>query len=334
MNERDLQLPAFDARAARRAIRRGIARTVLATLAVLLVVYLGFQIASALWHNRPVNRDRIQDVLGRGLLVAHPGFSSDTGGCCNTSGSRTELVLGLTPRVAGSLEQEIDVRLQVGLGGHLVRETIPELPETPVEQALQVPRAPSKAATRRVLGRLPEGIIATALVGLRTPLRNDAWERFLVEHGSTPTTAGFFADVPPVFVEPLYRPRSDIRGWVLPLSWPGAGAFPMDAALSGRAVHASGSRRTGPLLGDADDDSLAQFAAWTRRLDEDDEHDLRLLGLPSVAGIKRVGRNPKVHGFIVERAPLSRVRRYLDDPQVSSVKVVDVAFDLELDGEG
>ena len=334
MNDDPVAVPEFPAAAMRRAVWRGVVRTAVLAVVCLALAYAALSILSFTWQNR--YRDRQTQVIGRGFVVAHPGYGGGSGGgCCNRSLTRSTLLLTLTPRTAGDLRPEVNVELVTGLRGRLVRSELPELPSNPVERALQALRGPTKAATRSVLGRLPPALRATAIVELRTPLRNEAWERFLVRHGRE--LAAGYLDVPPIFLEPVYRPRADdaAPGWVLPLSWPEPHSFPM-VAPEGETT--GETTREGIVfartLGDADDESLREFAAWAQTLEQEDERDLRMLGLPSLRTIRNVARDPRVHGFVLERAPLAEVRAYLDDPQVRSVKVVDVAFDLGLESEG
>jgi len=72
---------------------------------------------------------------------------------------------------------------------------------------------------------------------------------------------------------------------------------------------------------------LAAFTRWAGQLRSSDDADLRRLDLPTAASIKRVASDPRIHAFVVDRAPLDELRRLLDDPQVRNVNIADVAFD-------
>ena len=75
-------------------------------------------------------------------------------------------------------------------------------------------------------------------------------------------------------------------------------------------------------------DPLTQFKTWANMLRDGDDENLERLNLPPADSIKRLAENPKVHGFLLERATVARLEGLLDDPGIRSVNVADVAFDL------
>lgn len=75
-------------------------------------------------------------------------------------------------------------------------------------------------------------------------------------------------------------------------------------------------------------DPYTQFKAWAAKLRDGDDRNLGRLGLPPADDIKRLAEDPQVHAFILPKASVDRLRALLDDPQVRSVNVADVAFDL------
>src|SRR5215213_6025988 len=75
-------------------------------------------------------------------------------------------------------------------------------------------------------------------------------------------------------------------------------------------------------------DSLTQFQEWAAELRDSDDRNLGRLGLRPAEEIKKLSENPKVHGFILDRASVEQLNGFLYDSGVRSVNVADVAFDL------
>lgn len=73
--------------------------------------------------------------------------------------------------------------------------------------------------------------------------------------------------------------------------------------------------------------ALAEFRRWVGLLDEGDDLDEFELSPGGLAGTAEEG---VVHGLVVDRWKLADLRRLLDDPEVRTVHLADVAFDLDL----
>lgn len=71
--------------------------------------------------------------------------------------------------------------------------------------------------------------------------------------------------------------------------------------------------------------ALAEFRRWVGLLDEGDDFSAFGLNYEWLAGAAKEG---VVHGLVVDRWKLSDLRKLLDDPEVRTVRLADVAFDL------
>ncbi len=309
----EFDLSAFDERSARRAIRRGVIRTATTAIALVIIGYWILLGASELWQHHG-NRDRrFPIVAALGFLVAHPGYNGYPSGCCNESLTSIELFLDVAPRTASELSPTTKAWLRLNLLGRVVRDSIPNLPATPIDVPLKSSIRPSKGQTRSVIDDLPRRMVATAVIEVTKPATASAFEALIRRDGvlSEPSRLAF----PPVFFEPLYDPvrlaGSRISGE--PLAWPDP-------------VTVAGSGWGGEHLPEAD--SITQFKRWAGMLRQGDDRNLGRLGLPSSEQIKRVASHAKIYGFILEKTSLKTLRRLLVDPEVRSVNIADVAFKL------
>ncbi|MEV8631006.1 hypothetical protein AB0395_05055 [Streptosporangium sp. NPDC051023] len=71
--------------------------------------------------------------------------------------------------------------------------------------------------------------------------------------------------------------------------------------------------------------ALAEFRRWVRLLDEGD--DLSEFGLDH-EWLTEAAKEGVVHGLVIDRWKLADLRKLLDDPEVRTVHLTDVAFDL------
>jgi hypothetical protein len=313
--EEGFQLPPFAEHAARRAIWRGVVRTAFTGVLVVFLGWLILMLLSGFWQKRGDREERFQSVIGLGFLVAHPDWRGEPSGCCNTDLTSLELFLDVQPQTAEPLSPTTKAWLRLNILGRLVIDSIPILPETPIEQALSGGR-PSKAQTQALLDELPEPMRASAVVELATPLTTGAFADLLARTG-VPTGAPELHNSPPIFLEPPYPPfhtegPNPELGPARKLAWP-------------NPTIASDTAGEGDL---APSDPLTQFKAWAAQLEDGDDRNLGRLGLPPADKIKTLAEDPKVHAFILPKASVERLRALLDDPAIRSLNLADVAFDL------
>jgi hypothetical protein len=303
-NEESFQLPPFNERAARRAIWRGVVRTAITGLLLVFAGWVILTLLTGLWQKRGDREERFQSVYGLGFLVAHPDWRGEPSGCCNTDLTSIELALDVQPQTAEPLSPTTKAWLRLNILGRLVIDSIPILPETPIERAISG-GPPGKDETRALLDELPQPMRASAVVEPMTPLGADEVRDLLQRTGSWP---GSF---PPVYLE---SPYTDPQGFPL-----GKIGWPNPAIASSEAWGDSHLELADPLT---------QFKAWAAMLNDGDDLNLDRLGLPPADRIKELAVDPKVHAFILPKVRVEELRALLDDPAVWSVNVADVAFDL------
>lgn len=309
----EFDLPTFDERAAQRAIRRGVIRTAVSALGILIVGYYALYAGAYVLQSHGDRKQRFPIVAGLGFLVAHPGYKGYPSGCCNEDLTSIELFLDVAPRTASQLTPTTRAWLRLNILGRLVIDSIPTLPVTPVDFGLKGQVRPDKAQTRTVLGDLPRGMVATAIIEETKPTTASAFKRLLRRDGVA-RQPGVGFTYPPVILEPLYD-FSRLAGQLSyePFVWPDTET----AGLPGWG---------GKHLPRAD--PVTQFKRWATMLRQSDDRNLGRLGLPSSQQIKTVASQAEIHGFILEKASLKTLRLLLADPAVRSVKIVDVAFGL------
>ena len=311
----DFQFPVFDERTARRAVWRGVTRTAITAVLFVVVGLVFLTLISGLWQSRGDREERFQAVAGLGYLIAHPGWRGEPSGCCNTDLTSIELSLDVQPRTASPVSQSTKAWLRLNILGRLVIDSIPVLPETPIDHALAGGR-PEKSTTEALLSDLPEPVAATALVEFTAPLTSQQFQEFRERNritGGAPAPLPSYT--PPIFLESPYPPLHP-DGNRQKLSWPES---------STAASEALGSPV--PIA-----DPLTQFQDWAAELDGGDDRNLGMLGLPTAEEIKRLAESPRVYAFIVDRTSIQRLRTFLDDAAVRSVNVADIAFDLNASG--
>jgi hypothetical protein len=302
------QLPPFDERAARRAIWRGVVRTAITGIFIVFAGWFILLLASGFWQKRGDREERFQSVIGVGFLAAHPDLRGEPGGCCNTDLTSLELFLDVQPQTAESLSPTTKAWLRLNILGRLVIDSIPTLPETPIEQALSG-GPPSKAKTQTLLAELPEPMRASAVVELTRPIGTSEFRQLLERTASLTPGVPTSATYPPIFLESPYEAPVGPRRR---LGWP-------------NPETASAAAGEGQL---EVSDPLTQFKAWAAMLGDGDDRNLERLGLPPADEIKKLAAEPKVHAFILAKASVETLRALLNDPAVRSVNVADVAFDL------
>ncbi|MFF4616465.1 hypothetical protein [Nonomuraea jabiensis] len=74
--------------------------------------------------------------------------------------------------------------------------------------------------------------------------------------------------------------------------------------------------------------ALAEFRKWVGQLDEGDDLSAFML---DYRWLDRAAGEGLVHGLVVDRWKLADVRKLLDDPEVRTVRLADVAFDIDGD---
>lgn len=289
----------FDPRATSRAVHRGVGRTAITAVTWVAVGFWLLSLFSQIWQTRGGRENHFRDLVQYGLLVANPGFAPAVerlfASCCDEGIRSLKLHLQLAPRTAGSVPQTFSVDVELDLRGRI--EPIegrdwPPSPVASVTNSLTGEPPPTKAQTNLILARLPNQVVATAVVEFRRPQAIASlyalFDRYEIDpaRGQIPILFGWVWGRPD-------RARSFLDR---PLSWPKA--------------------------------SVAEFQLWAKGLRRSDDGNLRSLGLPSSRRIKEIAGSARVYGFILQQAPIALLERLLADSSISTMKVADAAFDL------
>ncbi|MEU7987446.1 hypothetical protein AB0B56_21510 [Streptosporangium canum] len=299
------ELPDFDLKRTRRAVRRGVVRTALVTLSALLVVALTATVGSAWIQKRGDRERRMRDVLGTAMQVANPEYRIAFG---ETGAS--PLSLSLEARIspvravggfsAGSFTSKRDQITQDFFG----RVHTPPLGHgntTPLTYALINVRTGNqpKADMRKVLARLPQDMNALAVVEFTEPMTSAQLVSFARQYHGCPESV--------VYEE---RPRSTPITWETTMR-----PSRMDLPKSG-------------MCSDSPPETLEGFRGWVGMLREHDEPNLRRFGL-DLARLRKAAGEGRAYAYVDSLATISSLRELIEDPRVATVRVADIAFDLE-----
>ncbi|GGM88582.1 hypothetical protein GCM10010106_39790 [Thermopolyspora flexuosa] len=153
--------------------------------------------------------------------------------------------------------------------------------------------------SRAVLARLSEAMNALVVVEFATPLDASRLADFARRYGSCPELVVYER-----------RPRAT------PITWGGhmtpSTSEPRSGACHGLVPH-----------------ELENFRRWTASLREHDDANLRRFGL-DLSRLRAAATAGRAYGYVDRTVSVARARKMLDDPSAATVRVVDVAFDLEL----
>ncbi|MEU9884315.1 hypothetical protein [Sphaerisporangium sp. NPDC051011] len=304
--EAGLDIPEFDPRRTRRAVRRGIMRTSLTVVVTLVLISLLVTLGSAWFQRRGDRVQRMNDVLGTALQIAYPAYEIRLD---ETVASPVSLSIqvGMRPlRAYGGFSTgagfgEVKGELSQDFFGRVRRSPLGYYTETPLTYALYDVRTGNqpKEQMRKVLARLPETMRALAVVEFSAPLTDAELRAFGGQHRACPDLVVY-----------ENRPRST------PITWGGPHMSPSTSQLhSGKC-----SDQTTP--------ELANFRAWVATLRDHDDPNLRKLGL-TLDRLRAAATEGKAYAYVDQLADVATLRKIIEDPRVATVRVADLAYDLE-----
>jgi hypothetical protein len=282
--------PVFDRRRTRRAVWRGITRTAILVLVAYLALSFVWRAVGVAWT--APGRDHFEAVAGQGFFVGHPGYMAQRASCCDLgSAFDASLDLPLSVRRPGGDASSVTVTMRRDWRGRL--DPLPAVvqgTETPVDMAFGL-GPPAKAATAKLLDRLPGPVTASAVVDLAVPMDQAAFDAWAARYDAPLT---FHHAVLMSAVYPAHQPS------VVPLSRPLAWSDP----------------------------DVAGFRRWAAGLGPGDDANLGVLYLPGAEAIKAVAAEGRIHGLIIDSATPAQLRALLADRAVASVRLAEVTFDL------
>ncbi|WP_283135222.1 hypothetical protein [Rhizohabitans arisaemae] len=303
-------IPDFDPGRTRRAVRRGVLRTALAATVISLVVVLLLNLGAQWIQRRGDRDDRMLDVLGTALQVANPGYSTDAWRCCDATAFSLSFSMRLTPLRAGGFSSPDQVSggavftVSQNQFGRVEWPPPGFIKETPLFTALDsvgTDASPSKADTKRILDRLPESMYALAVVDFAKPLGESEFSAFVRRHTAVPPETAIY----------------DGRIGGTPVGWRLDTVLP-DAPQGDAAELAPGEL---PRNG------LAGFRRWVGGLRDHDAVNLDKFGL-GLELLRKSAADGLAYAYVTQHARVGDLRALIDDPQVRTIRVADVAYDL------
>jgi hypothetical protein len=294
--------PTFDDAAVRRATRRGLSRSAFRAAVLLVIALFVLRMIGGFWGLARGREDRFKAIAAGAFVAAHPEFDLVGQGDGPTSLGGTESYeFDYTVRNAdragshGSAYVHNDV-----FGTWSTNADISYPSATPLGRGEDNVR-PEEGETRRLLAELPRPVVMMAVIETSEPMSPAAYGTHFERYPGSPISAPA-----PVYLQSPYD--MEHLEHVPRLTWPSAN------------------------LTDATAQAFEEesFAHWARRVHASDDRNLRLMGLPSAKRLHALAKSPKVYAFIVQQMSTTDLKKYLDDPAVRSVRIVDIAFRTSL----
>jgi hypothetical protein len=282
--------PPFDERAIRRAVRRGVIRTAFHAIGWFFLASIALQLATNGWLQAGGRRERMDNVILKGLQVAYPEYETGGWGCCNRSLTRLTGFLDVTLRSPNAAYvPALELRPTQDLLGRFDPFSV-SIPSTRIGQTIQGPPISKDAATR-TLQQLPLRTNVSAVVLFDHPLDQSGVNNVFRAAGEYSfLSAGVLFDVPR-----HSRWVGSPQGTKSRIGWPQA--------------------------------SLSQFERWAESLSTSDDTTLHQLGLPRAEDITEIASGGS-SGIVIGSMSRGAALRLLEHPLVGSVLATEVAFDL------
>lgn len=305
MNALDtFDLPDFDPKLTRRAVRRGLLRTVVIVLAVLALLAVAVTEGSRLVQTRGDRERRMMAVLGTAFKMYNPGYVVTNGTCCETAPASMSFEVTTRPMgpsrawPAGGQTYTISQ----SFFGRVGRLPLGHTANTRLSQSLFDVGTDlgAKERVRQVLARLPGDLNALAVVEFERPLGETELKRFVRGHGSC---AG--------------RVVYERRPGALPITW--GHDYWSDATDLGEGRDVSEEACEGSLKG---------FRSWVGLLRDHDDANLRSFDL-SLKRLREAARAGLAHAYVDNLSSVRNLRELLKDPRVRTIRLAEVAFDLD-----
>ncbi|MBG0831624.1 hypothetical protein HS041_28235 [Planomonospora sp. ID67723] len=261
-------------------------------------------------------KERFAAVMDTAVQIANPdyrfhGFSNDGDGASDRLRLTGEPLAasdgiaedihgdGVTYEVTRDSSGKVDAGSALSIGDSALDQSLMTIGERDQSQDA------ARRQARKRLDALPAAMNAVALVEFERPLTASQLVDFTRRHGHCGMTTY------------IYRPFGHGNG-LNPenaISWHvGMNPFPDTAGLSHECEKEPEA-------------ALASYRSWVAALRPQDDAGLRQLALTR-AGLADAAGKGVAHAFVAESWILADLRALLDDPQVRTVRVTDVAFNL------
>ncbi|MDF2710110.1 MAG: hypothetical protein K0R62_5762 [Nonomuraea muscovyensis] len=302
-DEAVLEMPDFDPKVTRRAVRRGVFRTASVVLAVLLTLLLAAG-GLSLVQKRGERDQRMTDVLGTAFSIYNPAYEVQVESCCDL----TPVSMGFT--VTASQIRAVGGFTGTGGSTHTITQNffgrVGRLPlgnyaGTTLSRNLADVGTDlqPKEDIRKVLARLPEGLSALAVIEFAEPAPPDRLIAFTRDFELCPQKVVYER-----------RPGSN------PITW-------------GMTTWAWAPRPEGETTcADQLKNDLAGFRGWLGLLRDHDDANLRHFDL-SLARLRKAANDGLAYAVVENLVSVKELRKVIEDPRVRTVRLADVAFDLQ-----
>lgn len=282
-------LPAFNPRQTRQAIRRGIIHTAISAVAITLIVLFLIDALSGVIQDRSGRGDHFSSVVGTGFVVAHADYRFDNPpSCCNTGLTSMSVILEATPRTPDTSGGTSNLEVHQNLLGHLTDR--PSLTQTPLIQQLAYLHddGESTATAKAQAHKLMAALPQHVAATAVIDFANP-----LTQQEFTAFQRKFhLADDGAILLSAAGGQNGE---GMLPVSWPGT--------------------------------NLAGYQHWVDGLHNGDRGNLDALSL-NLTNLRHVAQTAHIYGYVVDAAPLTTLRKALDDPTTHTVRLAQAAFDL------
>jgi hypothetical protein len=306
-------MPEFNPKRTRRAVRRGIVRTASTVIAVLLAAVLVLTLGSRWIQERGDRERRMVSVLGTALQIANPGYLIKETSCCETSPLSMGFTVGVSPlrahggSFAGGVFAEQPFTVEQDFFGRAMSPPFGYATETTLTYGLYNVRTGNqpKEQSRRVLARLPGDMNALSVVEFAKPMTDGEAVAFAEQYDGFPDLV--------VYED---RPRAT------PITW---GPWTLgQVPVPGRPEPAGG------MIGSAErfTEGLREFRAWVTSLREYDDANLRRFGM-DLARLRKASSAGLAYAYVSQLTPVKELRKIIEDPRVRTIRVADVAYDLD-----
>ncbi|TDE27036.1 hypothetical protein E1295_43490 [Nonomuraea mesophila] len=299
------ELPDFDPKATRNAVRRGVLRTAAIVLTVLVLLAAALTWGSAAVQTRGDREQRMAAVLGTAFKMYSPAYTVNVGACCETTPVSMSLEVQAAPlRPVGDFWPSGGAAYTISqdLFGRVGRLPLGSTANTRLSTALYdvgTSLAP-KEEMRKVLDRLPGGLRALAVVEFATPLSEDDMQAFMKTHGGCAERVAY-----------------ERRPGALSITW----GFDYWAA-------ARNLGKVRDMTEESCGGGLRDFRAWVGLLREHDDANLRAFDL-SLDRLRRAADGGLAYAYVDQSSRVGKLREVIKDPRVRTVRLADVAFDLD-----
>ncbi|MER5626398.1 hypothetical protein ABT061_35745 [Streptosporangium sp. NPDC002544] len=290
-----------------------VARSLVKVLAVTAALFLAFSaVDRVLWVFIDFDDERTARVYGTAARVANPDKRLFYGYSDGGRLLETTYTLWGEPRRAGPGEGETKYEIVENLFG-AVRAPSLDGPSGSLADAIafveadpDVAREPTEEA-RKTIDGLPQTLDAVAVMEFTHPMTTDLLVAFNRRHKLCGGGGVSY------IYSPSYYDDS-------------SGDPPLNAVVWNRGMTKEHSWEELNYQCETEPEAaLAEFRRWVGLLDEGDDLDEFGLSHGWLSGAAEEG---VVYGLVVDHWKLADLRRLLDDPEVQTVHLADVAFDL------